>query len=64
MTSRNNYPSPKKSTSAEKKNWMKPVITPIEQEKIQQEEVELYYRMMDDPEIFQRIFDSGGGSAG
>ena len=47
-----------------KKNlWVKPVITPIETKKIRQEEVELYYRMMEDPEIFQRIADSGGSGA-
>lgn len=64
MTSENNYQQGKPSAENEKKTWVKPAITPIEHEKIRQEEVELYYRMMEDPEIFQRLADSGGGSAG
>lgn len=51
------------SKKREKNLWVKPVITPIETKKIRQEEVELYYRMMEDPEIFQRIADSGGSGA-
>ena len=47
------------SKKKEKKTWVKPTITQIEAKKIRQEEVELYYRMMEDPEIFQRLASSG-----
>ena len=58
MTSENNYQQVKPSAENEKKTWVKPAITLIELEKIRQEEVELYYRMMDNPEIFQRLTNS------
>lgn len=58
MTSKDNYSSSKPSVVREKKNWIKPAIIPIEQEKIRQEDVELYYRMMDNPDFFQRLTSS------
>jgi len=47
------------SKKREKNLWVKPVITPIETKKIRQEEVELYYRMLEDPEIFRQLANSG-----
>ena len=55
MSSKNYYELRKPARKDEKKTWVKPKITLIEHEKIRQEEVELYYRMMDNPEIFQRL---------
>ena len=63
MSSKNYYELRKSDRKDEKKTWVKPKIILIEPEKIRQEEVELYYRMMEDPEIFQRIADSGGSGA-
>ena len=59
MTSKNNYDTGKFTAEPEKKTWRRPTITPIEPKKIQQEEVEMYYRMMEDPEIFRQIANSG-----
>lgn len=47
------------SLRKERKTWVKPEILQIEQKKIRQEEVELYYRMMDDPKVF-RLMDNSG----
>ena len=58
MSSKNYYELRKSARKDEKKIWVKPKITLIETEKIRQEEVELYYRMMDNPEIFQRLTNS------
>ena len=61
MTSKTYYTKGKFSAKPEKKPWVKPVITQIEQENIRQDEVELYYRLTEDPKIFLRIAGSGGG---
>lgn len=47
------------SKKREKNLWVKPVITPIETKKILQDEVELYYRIMEDAELFKYLGDSG-----
>lgn len=59
MTGENNCATGKSTVELVKKSWMKPVITPIEPKKIRQEEVELYYRMMDDPNLFRLMENSG-----
>ena len=59
MTSKNNYSTGKFSAEADKKPWIKPAILQIEHEKIRQDEVELYYQMMEDPENFQKMTPSG-----
>ena len=61
MTSKTNYFKRKFSKKPDKKPWIKPAILQIEHEKIRQDEVELYYRMIEDPKIFLRIAGSGGG---
>ena len=58
MSGKNFYELRKSARKEEKMTWVKPAITLIELEKIRQEEVELYYRMMDNPEIFQRLTNS------
>ena len=58
MSSKNYYELRKSARKEEKKTWVKPKITLIEHEKIRQEEVELYYRMLEDPKIFQRLTGS------
>ena len=60
MSSKNYYELGKSTRKEEKKTWLKPAITLIETEKIRQEEVELYYRMMEDPDMFRLIQNSGG----
>lgn len=59
MSIENNQFKGEYSKKREKNLWVKPVITTIESEKIRQEEAELYYRMMDDPEIFRQMANSG-----
>ena len=59
MSSKNYYELRKSARKEEKKTWVKPKITLIEPEKIRQDEVELYYRMIEDPKIFLKLSDSG-----
>jgi hypothetical protein len=41
-----------------KETWTKPALILIEVNKIKQEEMENWLRMMEDPEVFQRIITS------
>jgi hypothetical protein len=41
-----------------KETWTKPALILIEVNKIKQEEMENWLRMMEDPEVFQRIVTS------
>ncbi|MFN7198670.1 MAG: hypothetical protein ACK5VM_00610 [Bacteroidota bacterium] len=47
-------------THKPKETWTKPALILIEVNKIKQEEMENWLRMMEDPEVFQRLTSSGG----
>ena len=47
-------------TPKPKETWTSPELILIEVNKIKQEEVENWSRMLDDPEMFQRLTGSGG----
>lgn len=47
-------------TPKPKETWVKPELFLIEVNKIKQEEMETWLRMMEDPEVFQRITGSSG----
>jgi hypothetical protein len=62
MTSKNNYSLEKNPKLAEKKTWTQPMIAEINVNAVKQQEEELYLQMLSDPELFQRLSDSGGGA--
>ena len=47
-------------TPKPKETWTKPALILIEVNKIKQEEMENWLRLLNDPEAFQRLVDSGG----
>jgi len=47
-------------TPKPKETWTKPALILIEVEKIKQEEMENWLRIINDPEAFQRLAESGG----
>ena len=62
--SKNKYFLGKNQKTIQKKTWIQPAITDIDVQLVKQQEEELFLQMLGDPEIFQRLADSGGGSAG
>lgn len=59
--SKNKYLQGKIQKITEKKTWIQPVITDIDVQLVKQQEEELFLQMLGDPEIFQRLADSGSG---
>ncbi len=47
-------------TPKPKETWTKPALILIEVNKIKQEEMENWLRIINDPEVFQRLAESGG----
>jgi hypothetical protein len=47
-------------TPKPKETWTKPALIVVEVNKIKQEEADAWLRIINDPEAFQRLVDSGG----